>query len=283
MHLRAVGTFAGALAVAAGLMACGGGVSKADFVAKADGACGAGNGALAGIAPPTNLPELATAAGTVATTVDGQVDALRKLDVPGDDKGVVAGVIASLADVATPARALQDAAGKPDDAVTAKAANELRAKADAAGVQARSYGLAVCGQAPVTKVLDGARTVLKSAFVARAESLCAAANKKVDALSNPTSLATLARWTAAYVPIEEKLFADIRALTVPPGDEATISDMLAAQDKVIASDKEILGAAQARNEAAVSRLEENQRSLVVAANAKFDAYGLKNCGTLSAF
>ena len=52
---------------------------------------------------------------------------------------------------------------------------------------------------------------------------------------------------------------------------------------MIASDKEILAAAQARNEAAVSRLEGSQGSLVVAANAKFDAYGLRNCGTLSAF
>jgi hypothetical protein len=270
-------------AAIAGLTACGGGVSKPDFVAKADGSCGAGNGVLAAIAPPTNLPELATAAGTVATTVEGQADALRKLDVPGDDKGVVAGVIASLAEVAAPARALQGAAGGTDDAATARAANDLRAKADAAAVQARSYGLAVCGQAPVTKVLDGARTVLKAAFVARAESLCAAANRKAEALAEPTSLASAGRYLAAYVPIEEKLFADIRALAVPPGDEPALADMLGAQDRVIAKDKERLAAAQARNQAAYDRAEEEESTLVVAANAKFDAYGLRSCGTLSAF
>jgi hypothetical protein len=252
----------GAIALAA-LAACGGGPSKADFVAKADGACGAGNGVITAIAPPTNLPELATAAGTVATTVDAQAEGLRKLDVPGDDKDVVAGVVAALAGVAGPARALQDAAGGSDDAATARAANDLRAKADAAAVQARSYGLAVCGQAPATNVL--------------------AANRKADAAATPTSLASAARYLAAYVPIEDKLFADVKALVAPPGDEATVADMLAAQEKVIGTDKELLAAAQARNQASFDRVEEAQVPLVVAANAKFDAYGLRNCGTLSAF
>ena len=230
-----------ALALTAGLAACGGGASKADFVVKADGACAPGNGTLGAMAKPTHLPELATAAGTVATTVDGQADALRKLDAPGDDKEVVAGLLTALADVSGPARALKDAAGKADDKVTAQAANDLKAKTDAAAVQAKSYGLADCAtglQAPVTTVFEGGRTVLKAAFVARAESLCTAANKKADALAAPTSsLPTIARYLTSYLVIEEKLFADIRALAVPPGEEATVADMLAAQDKVIANDK----------------------------------------------
>jgi hypothetical protein len=269
---------------AAGLVACGGGgPSKADFVAKADAACGAGNGALSAIASPTNLPELAAAADAVATTVEEQAGALGALNAPGHDKGVVAGVVTALAEVAAPARTLQDAAGGTDDGATARATNDLRAKADAAAVRATSYGMAVCGKAPVTNVFDGARTVLKAAFVARAESLCVAANGKAEALAEPTSLASAARFLAAYVPIEEKLFADVRALTVPPGDESTVADMLDAQDKVIARDKERLAAAQARNQAAWDRAEEAEAPLVVAANAKFDAYGLRNCGTLSAF
>lgn len=268
----------------AGLVACGGGgPSKADFVSKADAACGAGNGALAATASPTNLPELAAAAGAVATAVEGQAGALGNLDAPGDDKGVVAGVVTAMADVAAPARALQAAAGGTDDGATARAANDLKAKAEAAALRAGSYGMAVCGRAPVTKVLDGARTVVKAAFVARAESLCVAANRKAKALAEPTSLASAARFLTAYVPIEEKLFADVRVLTVPPGDEGTVADMLEAQDKVIARDKERLAAAQARNQAAWDRVEEAEAPLVVAANAKFDAYGLRNCGTLSAF
>ena len=275
------------LAVAAALGACGGGVSKSEFVAKADAACGPGNGAVGAVAKPPNLPELATGAGTVATTVDAQAEALRRLDLPGgDDKAGAAGFIGALAEVAGPARALQDAAGKTDDAATARAGNDLRATVDAAGTQATSYGLTVCGtglQGPVTTVFEGARGVIKAAFVAKADALCTAATRRVEALPRVTSLATAGRFLTSYLPIAEKLFADIRALPVPPGDDGTVVDMLAAQDKAIAKAKELQTAAQARNQAQFERLDDEHVPLVTAANAKFDSYGLRNCGTLSAF
>jgi hypothetical protein len=276
-------------AVAVALAGCGGGVTKAQYVSKADAACGVGNGTLAGVAKPSNLPDLATAAGTVATTVDAQTAALRKLHPPSSDKAVVAGVVGALANVAAPARALQAAAAKTDDAATAQAANDLKAKADAAAVQAQSYGFNACGkgvQAPVGNVFEGGRSVLKAGFVARAESLCTAANKKADALVSPTSAAPapLAKYLGSYIPIEEKLFADIKALPQPPGDESTVADMLAAQDKVVAKDKEIQTAAAAKaSTATLDRLSSDEDPLVTAANSKFDAYGLKMCGTLSSF
>lgn len=275
-----------AVALAAGLTACGGGVSKSDFLTKADGACSVGNGMLAIGAKPSSLPELAAAAGTLVASVDRQAEALGKLEPPGDDKAVVAGVIAAMADVSAQARALQEAAGKTDDAATARAANDLRGKTDNAAGQAKAYGLSACGQGlqpPVVNVVEGGRTILKAAFVARAESLCTAANHKADALASPTSLASVGRYLAAYLPIEEKLFVDIKALAVPPGDDATVADMLAAQDKVIAKDKELLAAAQGRNQAQFDRLDAEETTLVTAANAKFDAYGLRACGTLSSF
>jgi hypothetical protein len=273
-------------ALTAVLGACGGGVTKASFLAKADGACGTGNGAAAAVAQPSSLPELGVAAGTLATTVDDQVAALRKLKPPDDDKRQVEGVLGALAGTAAPARALQNAAGKTDDGATARAANDLRTAVDAAAVQAKAYGLTACGpglQGPATKVVDGARSVIKAVFVARAESLCAAANRKVGALPDPTSLASEARFLATYMPIEEKLFADIKALVRPPGDEAALADMLAAQDQVIAKDKETLAAAQKGNAALVDRLDGENATLITAANSRFDAYGLRSCGTLSLF
>ena len=276
-----------ALAMAAGLVACGGGgVSKSEFVTKADAACSAGNGMLVVAAPPSNLPELASAAGTVATSVDRQAEALRKLEAPGDDKAVVAGVIGALADVGGQARILQEAAGKTDDAATARAANDLRGKTDSAATQAKAYGLTACGQglqAPVANVIEGGRTILKAAFVARAEGLCTAANRKANALANPTSLAGVARYLSAYLPIAEKLFADIRALAVPPGDDSAVADMLTAQDLALAKEKEAQAAAQRGNAAQFDRIESEVVTLVTAANAKFDAYGLRACGTLSSF
>ncbi len=284
---RIVSAVAG-VALAAGLVACGGGggVSKAEFVTKADGACSAGNGMLAVAAKPSNLPELAGAAGTLATSVDSQTEALRKLEAPGDDKVTVTGVIDTLAGVSGQARALQEAAGKTDDAATARAANELRGKTDDAATQAKAYGLTACGQglqAPVVNIIEGGRTILKAAFVARAESLCTAANRKADALANPTSLAGVARYLTAYLPIAEKLFADIQALAVPPGDDSAVADMLSAQQQALAKEREAHGAAQRGNAAEFDRLESEVVTLVTAANAKFDAYGLRACGTLSSF
>ncbi len=198
----------------------------------------------------------------------------------------MAGVIGALGEVSAPARALQDAAGKTDDGATARAANDLKAKTDAAATPAQSYGLSACGkglQAPVGTVFDGAKTVLKAAFVAKADALCMAANRRVAALTPPRSLSTLARYLNSYLSIETKLFEDIRGLPVPPGDEGTVGAMIDAQNKVIALEKEAQAAAQRNNQSAFDRLDEEITVLVTQANAKFDAYELKNCGTLSAF
>ncbi|HEX3621261.1 MAG TPA: hypothetical protein VHT97_02990 [Acidimicrobiales bacterium] len=283
---RRTATLVPVAALAVALAACGGGVSKAQYVKKADASCGAGNATLAAVAKPSNLPELATAAATVATTVDAQAAGLRKVQAPGSDKAAVAAMIGALADVAGPARALQAAAGKTDDAATAGAANDLKAKVDSAATQARAYGLNACGtglQAPVTTVFEGGRSVLKAAFVARAEALCTAASKKADALSSPTSLASTGKYLNSYIPIEEKLFADIKALAQPPGDEATVADMLAAQDQVIAKDKQLQAAAAKASTATFAQLSDEEDPLITAANSKFDAYGVKMCGTLSSF
>lgn len=276
-----------ALALAAALTACGGGgPSKTSYVTKADAACAPGNGSLAGVAKPTNQPELVTAAGTVASTVDAQAAGLRKLDPPKSDKAQVAGVVGAMAEVPAAARALQEAAGKTDDRATASAVLALKAKVDAAALQAQSYGLAGCGkglQPPVGNILDGGRTVLKAAFVAKADSLCLAANKKADALASPTSLTSTNKYLTSYIPIEEKLFNDIKALAVPPGDEAPVAEMLAAQDAVVAKDKEMQAAAAKNNLSLFGRLDQEEGPLITAANSKFDAYGLRDCGTLSSF
>ena len=271
---------------ATALVACGGGVSRADFLAKADGACAPSTSELAAVAKPSSLPELATAAATMAAAADGQAAALRAVKAPGSDKDAVTGIATAIGGVAAPARALQESAEKKDDAATAKAANEVMAKAKVATAQSEAYGFTQCGkgmQAPVGTVFEGATAVLKAGFVARAESLCQAAGRKVDALASPTSLATYARYMTAYLPIETRLFVDIKTMPAPPGDEGTIAEMIGAQDKVIDSDKQIQAAAQAKDESLLERVEEENAVLVTQANAKFDAYGIRSCGTGGAF
>jgi hypothetical protein len=86
-----------------------------------------------------------------------------------------------------------------------------------------------------------------------------------------------------YIPIEDKLLTDIKALVSPPGEEATIADMVTAQEKVIANDKDTLAAAQKGNMAQVDKFDDLNTTLITQAHAKFDAYGLRNCGSLGNF
>jgi hypothetical protein len=276
-----------AVALATALTACGGGgPSKSEFTKKADASCAAGNTAISSAAKPTNAPQVATAAGTASSTVDGQVAALRAMKAPGGkDKAVVTGIIGALADVSAPTKALQGAAGKNDEPAMAKAAVDMQAKVDAAATQASAYGLTQCGTAlkpAVANLFDGTKSIVKSSYVTKAEALCRDASRKAAAVANPGSTAaSLARYFDAELAIADKLTTDIRALPVPPGDEAAVTDFLAAQDALNAKAKEISTAAKANNTKLVGALLDEVSVANTAANAKLDAYGLKACGSAS--
>ena len=272
------------IALAAALTACGGGgPSKAAFVTKADGACAAGNAAIAGVTKPANAPQIGAAAGTATSTIDGQVSALRALKPRGSDKQQFGGVVTAIADVSGPAKALQDAAGKNDDAAMGKAAVDLRSKVDTAATQGQAFGLTQCGvglKPAVGNLFDGAKSVVKDDFVTKGQALCRAANTKFDAIAAPgSSLASLAKFFDAAMAISNKLAADLKALPTPPGDEATVNEFIAAFDALNAKAKDMTAAAKANNAKLVAALSDELDVANTALNAKFDAYGLKVCGT----
>ena len=273
------------VALATALTACGdSGPNKAEFTAKADGACAAGNTAISTMAKPTNGAQVATAAGTALATVDGQVGTLRAMKAPGgDEKAKVDGVITALAQVSDPARALQDAAGKNDDAAMAKAATEMQTKVDAAATSASAYGMTQCGTAlkpAMANLMDGTKSVVKGTYVSKAEALCRDAYRKADAIAQPgNSLSSLARYLDAFLAVSNKLAADLKALPAPPGDEATVNEFHNAFDSLNAKFKEASAAAKANNARLVVGLSDELDVGSTALNAKLDAYGLKTCGT----
>jgi hypothetical protein len=277
-----------AVALATALTACGdSGTSKSAFTKKADASCSAGNTTISTAAKPTNGPQVATAAGTAATTIDGEVGVLRAMKTPGGkDKAQIGGIVSAIADVSGPTRALQDAAGKNDNPAMAKAAVDLQAKADTAATQAQAYGLTQCGtglKPAVAGLVDGAKTILKSAFVTSSATLCRDASRKSDAVTPPgSSAASVGKFFDAELAISNKLATDLRALPVPPGDEATVTDLLAAFDALNAKAKDITAAAKANNAKLVGALSSDLDVATTALNAKFDAYGLTVCGTSGA-
>ena len=277
------------VALAAALAACGGsGPSKSAFTAKADAACTAGNAAISGTAKPTNAPQVATAAESTATTIDGQVGTLRAIKAPGgSDKAKVDGLITAIAEVSGPIRALKDAAAKSDDAAMGRAAVDMQSKVDAAATQAQAYGLTQCGTAlkpAVANLFDGTKAVVKASYVTKAEAVCRDAAKKAATLAQPgASLASLAKFLDAELPIVTKVVTDIRAIPIPPGDEATVNEMTAAMDALTPKIKEVSAAARANNARLLSGLFDDADLASTQANAKLDAYGLKLCGSLGSF
>lgn len=278
----------GMLALAAGLTACGdGGPSKADFTAKADGACTPGNNAISTTPKPTNAPQVAAAAGTASKTVDEQVTSLRALKAPGGkDKAQIQGIVTAISDVGAPVKALQDAAAKNDDAAMAKAANDMQAKADAAHNSAQAYGLAQCGvqlKFGLGNMFDGVRNVVKADYVSKAGGLCKDYVRKADALGafpQKSANAAQVRYLDSHLALQKKLATDLRALPVAPGDEATVSDVLGAFDAFAAKTNEFVDAFKAGNAKLVVALVDEIDVAGTAANAKLDAYGLTACGSV---
>lgn len=277
-----------AVALAAALTGCGDDApSKTQFTTEADGSCTAGNTTISTTAKPTNAPQVATAAGTAVTTIDAQVGALRAMKMPGGkDKEQAQGVINAIADVSGPTKALQDAAGKNDDGAMAKAAVEMQAKADTASTSAQAFGMSQCGvqlKFGLGNLFDGVKQVVKATYVAKGEGLCRDAARKYAAIAPPgNTQASFTRFIEAINAVSTKLATDIKALQTPPGDEATVADILAAIDGLNAKAKEAIDAARAGNGRLVLALSDELSVAETAVNAKLDAYGLKVCGSAGA-
>ena len=274
-----------AVALVAALTACGDDGPSADtYRAEADGFCSAGNIAISSAAKPTNAPQVATSAGTVVTTIDAQTAMLWAKKTPGgDDKAQIDGIVTAIAEVSAPAKALQDAAAKNDDAAMAKAGVEMQSKADAAATAAHAYGLAQCGAAlkpAVANLYEGTKSVVKSSYVTKSETLCRDAVNRTEAVSPPgKTLASTSRYLDAVVAISVKLVGDLKAIAVPPGDEATVSELMAAIDALNAKGQEVIVAAKSNNPQLVVALVDEVEVANTALNAKLDAYGLDACGT----
>jgi len=258
--------------------------SKTTFIAKADAVCSKSNGPVAAVAKPSSYPELTTAVGTVVTAADSQAAALAKVQLPGGTaRTAAADAIGAMTATDQAAHSLASAAAKKDDAATATATSHLMTQFSDASAKAKAFGFNACGagmQTGMDNLTGGAKGLVKASFMAKADSLCREASRKLDAIppfkSNPTDIA---RYFGQGLDIMTKASSDLRALPAPPGDEATVADMLAAQDKVNAKIGELRDAAAAGNQSHFIAAGQELDVLGTAADAKLDAYGLAVCGS----
>jgi hypothetical protein len=269
------------------LLAKGGAPSRGEFVSKADDLCRPANGPVAAIVKPTSYPELATAAGTLNTTIDAQLGQLRALKQPGGSaKSDVGAVFASLEGTSAAAKRLQDAAGRQDDAATIAATKDMSTTAGAARTKATTTGFAACSigmQTGIDAVYGGTQSVMKTGFVAQADVLRRRAADDiygdVDFDADLTDPAAFVAFITHGNDVFEQLVTDIKGLPVPPGDEATLAELFAAQDKVDAKSHEFEDAAGSDDFDRLDALDRELTTLTTAADAKWDAYGLGTCGS----
>ncbi len=275
--------FAGALLAFAG---CGREPSKGRFLADADRICRTDSAPLASVKAPTSFPELSDTARKIASAVDTQLPKLRALDRPSGDDAPVNAVFSSLRDVSQAALALQTQAAGNDEKGTATAVVNLSNRAKATADSARSYGFTTCGgsmQPAANASLEGAKTVIKAGYVVKAQALCREASSQLDDLPEASSLRSAAQVFEQGAAILDTLIGELRALAVPPGDEATLDDFYAAQQQVSDKAKEAASAAKSGNERLTESHIEEFEVLTTAANAKADAYDLPDCGTRASF
>lgn len=256
----------------------------AKFVAKADDVCRPANGAVLSIVKPTSYPDLATAAGTLVTATGTQLGSLAKLTGPGGSDGRrVASMLSAMTETNAAGKSLQDAAGRKDDAATAAATQRVRLSAADASATAMQVGFTACAtgmQVGIDALTGGGTAVVKTGFLARADTLCRATMRELEAVVAPRSgNAAIGRYLTQTLQIVQKWVGDLKALPVPPGDEATVAEIVAALEKVTAKWAEAPGAASSGDRSRFDAISKEMSPLNTAADAKLDAYGLGVCGS----
>jgi hypothetical protein len=259
--------------------------SKTRFITKADAICGPANRPVATLVRPTSYPELTTAAGTLVTATDTQLTQLRTVKLPGGaGQGQAGAVFEALSSTNQAAHSLLDVAGRKDDAATAAATQRISAQYGDAGTKAKAFGFRACAvgmQAGVDNLVGGSKALIKTGFVAKADGLCREASRKLAAIASPkkNDARDISRFLNQIAPLVVKLLADLKTLPVPPGDDATVAEMLTAQEKVNANIVELRDAVTAGDPSRFAAADQESSPLGTAADAKFDAYGLGICGS----
>jgi hypothetical protein len=130
---------------------------------------------------------------------------------------------------------------------------------------------------------DGDRAALsKAEYLQRANAVCADANKKQVALGEfPSSAAETVSWLDRSLSILASAEADLKALTPPSADAATITGYFKLLDDAVAKAKRAREAAARNDEGAFSAAWGDAESASAKANQAANEYGLNVCGTSS--
>lgn len=280
--MRRVLTIAVIVALPA-LAACGKGVSKQDFLAKADPICKRGNDSAASMSAPTDLSGLKDYGVKLADNITKTTVELDKLKYPGGKDGTAAkDMVKAMKEAAVSAKAVGAPVDKADYPGIEAAVTKMVDGFKAADDKARTLGSTECGKGESEASAKAGQTVggaVKTAYIAKVDALCATANKAVDAIAAPKTFAEVKAYLDQAVGLAEKLSADIKAIPAPTTDKAKLDEVLSSLDALVAKGKEALAAAAANDQKKTVNLLNDIDQAGNASNAKADAYGFKDCGS----
>lgn len=276
--LLLVGAGLGIGAQAGGLI---GAPSKASFIAEADAACTPGNAGMNAITKPVGYQSLATSASTFVTTVDAQLRALRALDLPGyADRSRARNVLNAFGATGNAGRSLQAAAAAGDPAMTGVASRSMTLSAQDAMARAQAFGLTSCvaGMKPgIDSLIAGANGAVKTSFAEKASGICVELGRAIGALPRVRTADDLTKVVNQTVGLFEKMAADIKALPVPPGDEATVAAITSGIANVAAKMRELGNAALAGDVKRVNAIDKEGDALSDELDRRFLDYGVSAC------
>ncbi|HEX2041634.1 MAG TPA: hypothetical protein VHF24_03265 [Acidimicrobiales bacterium] len=154
----------------------------------------------------------------------------------------------------------------------------------------RSYGFTVCAEAKTTRgvpVLSEAdRQALrqeKRAYLDRADAICREGNQRLKPLEDQAfsrgipDLATWRTFLMSAIPIFDDVLARVRALTPPPGDEATVSAMLDDFDRALEAAGRAADAAGRGDQGAFDAALDEATALAKRGDDQSKAYGFGDC------
>jgi hypothetical protein len=123
----------------------------------------------------------------------------------------------------------------------------------------------------------GSKRLSKGKYAAKADALCAAFNKKVKAVGNPTTIQETVAMVNKLLPLERKLVADFGKLKPPSNEEATAKRLVQLGNEQAARVEAMLAALKKNDMATVNTLTKGGDANDKESKALFRQIGVTEC------
>jgi hypothetical protein len=123
----------------------------------------------------------------------------------------------------------------------------------------------------------GSKRLTKEQFAAKADALCAAYNKHVNAVPTPKSDAEAMASLEKLLPLNRKLVADVKALKPPASEEATVKRVVTLGEEQAVRIDDLIAAVKAKNKTKLNTIIKAGDANAKESKALFKQLGLTEC------